>query len=162
MQTAVFIGRFQPVHKGHIHALKEAAKKFDEIIIILGSPTHKKTINERNPLTTKERIQTLKIILKHLKYKIKIQRDVGINRIWKQEVESKIPDDSIIVSGNSKVLQIFSTNHKTMKIIKKIPISATRIRKMIRKNDAKWKSFIPKKAMPYLKKFGIEGRLRNG
>ncbi|MDF2956278.1 MAG: Nicotinamide mononucleotide adenylyltransferase, partial [Candidatus Alkanophagales archaeon MCA70_species_2] len=34
---ALYIGRFQPYHKGHHFVIKEIASQFDEIVIVIGS-----------------------------------------------------------------------------------------------------------------------------
>lgn len=33
----VYIGRFQPVHTGHIHVIKEALKLSKELVLVIGS-----------------------------------------------------------------------------------------------------------------------------
>jgi len=36
-KIALFIGKFQPFHKGHLFALRQVLKKFDKVIIGIGS-----------------------------------------------------------------------------------------------------------------------------
>lgn len=50
---AVFIGRFQPYHKGHHHVATEALKIAKNLIFVIGS--HDKPRDVRNPFTTDER-----------------------------------------------------------------------------------------------------------
>ena len=52
MNVAFVIGRFQPVHKGHLELLK-ACSGFDKIIIMFGSSNESRT--KKNPLTFEER-----------------------------------------------------------------------------------------------------------
>ena len=51
---ALYIGRFQPFHKGHLKILQKLAKKYDEIIIGIGSSQYSNTLE--NPFTSEERI----------------------------------------------------------------------------------------------------------
>jgi bifunctional NMN adenylyltransferase/nudix hydrolase len=51
--TLVFIGRFQPLHKGHIHVIAEAAKLADIVLVLVGSANLPRT--PRNPFTYRER-----------------------------------------------------------------------------------------------------------
>ena len=37
MPTALFIGRFQPLHKGHIAVIKNLMKKYDKVLVGIGS-----------------------------------------------------------------------------------------------------------------------------
>lgn len=57
----VFIGRFQPVHKGHIHVIREALKLADKLILVIGSD--KKAPDIRNPFSTSFRINLIEASL---------------------------------------------------------------------------------------------------
>lgn len=50
---AVYIGRFQPFHKGHKHCVENALSKAEKLIIVIGSTNQSRTI--RNPWSFKER-----------------------------------------------------------------------------------------------------------
>ena len=50
---AIFIGRFQPPHKAHIHIIEEALKIAEQVVIVLGS--NRSAPNTRNPWTAVER-----------------------------------------------------------------------------------------------------------
>lgn len=53
MKTAVYIGRFQPVHDGHIETIKQALDENDQLIILIGSYNRLPTI--KNPFTIDQR-----------------------------------------------------------------------------------------------------------
>lgn len=57
----VFIGRFQPPHKGHISVVKQALKSVNKLIIVLGS--HFKALDTRNPFSTQQRIDLFNLSL---------------------------------------------------------------------------------------------------
>jgi bifunctional NMN adenylyltransferase/nudix hydrolase len=61
MRTGIFIGRFQPVHQGHIHALGVAASQVQKLYILVGSANQCRSI--RNPWTFEERKQMLALKL---------------------------------------------------------------------------------------------------
>jgi bifunctional NMN adenylyltransferase/nudix hydrolase len=54
----IFIGRFQPYHRGHHHVATEALKKTRNLLFVLGS--HDKARSTRNPFATDERIEIIK------------------------------------------------------------------------------------------------------
>ena len=58
MSRGLFIGRFQPIHIGHITAITNALKIVDELIIVIG--TSNKNIDLNNPFTTGERIEIVR------------------------------------------------------------------------------------------------------
>ena len=57
MKIAVYIGRFQPVHKGHMETIKKALDENDALFIVIGSALSPRT--PKNPWTTKEREEFL-------------------------------------------------------------------------------------------------------
>lgn len=61
MKTGIFIGRFQPVHQGHIHALGVAASQVQKLYILVGSANACRSI--KNPWTFDERKQMLSLKL---------------------------------------------------------------------------------------------------
>lgn len=52
MHYGVFIGRFQPYHRGHHHIVTEALKQVDRLIILVGSASN--PCSPKNPLTYDE------------------------------------------------------------------------------------------------------------
>ena len=50
---ALFIGRFQPFHKGHLKVIKDIIKKDYRVIIGIGSSQYSHTVD--NPFTSDER-----------------------------------------------------------------------------------------------------------
>ncbi|MFT6836049.1 MAG: bifunctional NMN adenylyltransferase/nudix hydrolase, partial [Francisellaceae bacterium] len=51
--ASVFIGRFQPFHKGHLHNIKSALEISEKLILIIGSASRARSI--KNPFTFDER-----------------------------------------------------------------------------------------------------------
>jgi bifunctional NMN adenylyltransferase/nudix hydrolase len=58
---AVFIGRFQPVHSGHLHIIREGLQQADKLIVLIGSAWQPR--NTRNPWTHHEREEMLRSCL---------------------------------------------------------------------------------------------------
>lgn len=63
MKTGIFIGRFQPVHQGHVHALGIAASQVDKLYILVGSANQCRSI--KNPWTYQERVSMLRTKLRN-------------------------------------------------------------------------------------------------
>jgi bifunctional NMN adenylyltransferase/nudix hydrolase len=61
MKTGIFIGRFQPAHQGHIHAIGVAASQVQKLYILVGSANQCRSI--KNPWTFDERKQMLHLKL---------------------------------------------------------------------------------------------------
>ncbi len=60
-QFGIYIGRFQPFHLGHLHTIRLALDRTEEVILILGS--HRVAPDIRNPWSSQERIDMLKSCL---------------------------------------------------------------------------------------------------
>ncbi|MFL6479721.1 MAG: adenylyltransferase/cytidyltransferase family protein, partial [Nitrososphaera sp.] len=58
MINGLFIGRFQPFHKGHLATVKFALERVDQLVIVIGSA--QKSHELRNPFTAGERIRMIK------------------------------------------------------------------------------------------------------
>lgn len=58
MKTGIFIGRFQPVHQGHIHAIGVAASQVDKLYLLIGSANACRSI--KNPWTYRERVDMIR------------------------------------------------------------------------------------------------------
>lgn len=71
---AIFIGRFQPFHKGHLEAIKWILKREKSIFIVIGST--QEFSNKNNPFSFKERKEMIKRTL--LAEKIKNFKIYGI------------------------------------------------------------------------------------
>lgn len=52
-KTAVYIGRFQPIHKAHLETIEKALERAQSLIIFIG--TDQRPCNIKNPFTTDER-----------------------------------------------------------------------------------------------------------
>jgi nicotinamide-nucleotide adenylyltransferase len=145
MKTALFVGRFQPFHMGHLKVIKWILKKYDKIVIVIGSS--QEVITEKNPFTFNERKKMIKKTLENekiegRKYKIIGVPDVYDDKIWIKSILKKAKFD-VVFTMNSWTRRCFD-NYKIK--VKKHPIfgniSGSMIRKMM-KNDEKWEKLVP-------------------
>jgi bifunctional NMN adenylyltransferase/nudix hydrolase len=58
----VYIGRFQPIHCGHVHVIRKALEICETLIMVIGSD--QKAADIRDPFSTKERIKLITLSLK--------------------------------------------------------------------------------------------------
>ena len=58
MKVGIFIGRFQPIHSGHIHALGIASSQVSKLYILVGSANQCRSI--KNPWTYDERVNMIR------------------------------------------------------------------------------------------------------
>lgn len=95
---AVFIGRFQPLHNGHIENIQNALKIADRVLILVGSAFAARNI--RNPFTFKERELMITAALQSIvetkdwfRFEIRPIRDFLYNdQDWMAEVQGVVFD----------------------------------------------------------------------
>ncbi|MDE1851313.1 MAG: nicotinamide-nucleotide adenylyltransferase [Candidatus Micrarchaeota archaeon] len=151
-RTGLFIGRFQPLHKGHMHAIRFCLERCDRLVIGIGSSQESGTGN--NPLTSTDRIRILKaglsssgIDLKRISF-LKIP-DFNDNDRWFRYITRRHKGIDVVFSRNRLVLRIF----KEHQIKAAMPpwherrmLVATRIREMIKKG-LRWQPLVPRGAV---------------
>lgn len=168
MVRALYIGRFNPPHKGHLEALKQifTNNKLDSVIIAIGSAQESYSIE--NPLTGGERFELVNIIIQN-RSEFQIKQtfilpllDINNNNLWVSQVQSICPKFDVVFSNNPLVRLLFE---KTDLKVNKIPLinrksySGTIIRKKMI-NDESWQEFVPEEILQLLKIYNIVQRLK--
>ena len=160
MKRALFIGRFQPFHNGHLHVAKTLSNKFDELIIGIGSSQEKNT--EKNPFSYNERKNMVSRTLSNNKiknFKIYPVPDLYDDVKWTNYILKKLPDFSVAYSGNDWTISCFNKHKiKAVKINLVNNLSSTKVRDLIKKNK-KWENLVPKEVYNYIKKINGEKRI---
>ncbi len=112
-KIALIIGRFQPLHKGHINLIKRYSKA--NYIIKFGIGSSDKSFEKDNPLTSEERNEIIRLAMKELKiksYEIYHIHDIRDDNYYVKHVLNIIGKFNIILTGNPKVLKLFR-DHET-------------------------------------------------
>ena len=140
---AVFVGRFQPFHKGHLRIVKKMSRKY-RLIIAIGSANRK---NRENPFSVKSRATMIRAALREANIKsvriIKVP-DMGNDQRWGRELASLAGNIDAVVTGNRWVIKCFKNyNVRFLKIKEKDrKISATKIRAAMAARRP-WRNFVP-------------------
>jgi nicotinamide-nucleotide adenylyltransferase len=166
-QTALLIGRFQPLHHGHIYILRSMLKKYPNIKIGIGSSQAKNTFS--NPFSGEERIQFIKSALKVRNIpldRVKIYEipDIFNANKWVEHVVSLVGEFDIVYANSDWVRQLF--NNKGYMLGKKTGIfkkkyNGSNIRKLINKNKKEWSRLVPKEVSDLIIKFNGIDRIKN-
>jgi len=128
---ALFIGRFQPFHSGHLDAIKQISQ--GEIIIGIGSSQYSDT--EDNPFSFGEREKMIKKSLAGLSinYRIIAIPDIHDAKNWVAHVKNIVGDFDVVYTGNELVKKLFEEGgHKVVQLKINIPISGTELRKKMK------------------------------
>jgi len=160
----LFIGRFQPFHMGHLKVVKYLLKKYDKIVIGIGSSQYKNTL--KNPFSFEERKTMIEKTLDNesmLEYEIIDIPDIHNPPKWVDHVLSIFSDFEVVASNNSFTKKLFGK--KGYKVID-TPIfdgenlSGKNIRKRI-KNNEEWQNLVPDPVVEIIKKINGIKRIKN-
>ena len=161
---ALYLGRFNPPHKGHIHAIKFILEQpdIDEVIILIGSG--EKGYSTKNPFTGGERLEMVTTIVRKnfdiKKFYIASIPDVNRNTIWPANVIDLVPSFDVVFTNNPLVQQLFLKI--ASKEVREVPLnnrsdySGKEIRKrMIMGKE--WKDLVPSEVVELIEMYqGIE------
>ncbi len=142
-RTAFFVGRFQPLHRGHLHALRKLFKEYPKVIIAIGSIDKS---GPDNPFTFGERKQMLDAALREYKgrYRIIGLRDMYSNGIWAGNAVKAARFD-VVVTGNRIVKECFLPLNFEIRepdFFHPEKYNGTKIRELIF-NGKKWRHLVP-------------------
>lgn len=156
MKTVIFVGRFQPFHKGHKHAIEDLKDNY-KVKIVIGSSKSEGTFE--NPLNSEERKEIISKCFPELE--ISEIPDFPSDDKWTEKLIRKTEFD-LAVSGNShtrKCLKEFGIEVKKPDILKPEKYKGELIRGKIVKGK-EWKDSVPECALGVLDSLGFEERVR--
>ena len=107
-KSVLIIGRFQPLHLGHLSLIERYYNAGFFIKIGIGSS--QKSHEKDNPLTVKEREKMINRVMKEYKinkYKIYSLSDIDADSDYVKHVLKIVGKFDTIVTGNPKVLKLF-------------------------------------------------------
>jgi nicotinamide-nucleotide adenylyltransferase len=160
----LFIGRFQPFHKGHLKIIVDASKKYQEVLIGIGSSQYGNKSD--NPFTATERKNMIEKSLNKIgvnNFKIILIPDIHNPPKWVDHVLSIVPDFDIVLSNNSFTKQLFVDKGFKVKetpLYNKDKYSGKVIRKRII-NGESWEDLVPQEVHDIIFKVNGEKRLKN-
>jgi len=158
MERALIIGRFQPVHNGHMEIIKRAAKRY-ELIIGIGSPLKSHTAD--NPFTGGERYEMILRALgeEGIRAHVIPIPDIEYNSVWASQVMSLCPPFDVVLSNNPLTIELFSPYKRVMEtaMFSRKEYSGKEIRKRMIEGK-EWHNLVPPAVAEYID--GIDGEER--
>ena len=166
-EVALFIGRFQPLHHGHIYIINYILKRYKKLKIGIGSS--QLSYKKNDPFTGEERVTFIKSAMetrnvKANRYAIYKIPDIFNAQKWVNHVISIVGHIDIIYSNSDWVRELFI--NKGYRVGKKLGIfkkkfNGSNIRKLIKNGDNSWTRLVPKEIAKLIRKFDGLKRIRS-
>ena len=162
--NALFIGRFQPFHLGHLHVIKYILHKYNQIIIGIGSSQYEHTID--NPFNFEERDLMIKKTLHAegiTEFTVVAIPDIHDPPRWVDHVVSLIPEFSVVFTNNNFTASLFTDKGYQVRkpgFYQKKKYSGEKIRSAMR-NCKPWKDLVHPAIHEYLDTINAELRVCN-
>ncbi len=166
-KRALVVGRFQPLHYGHLHVFRYALSKADELVIAIGSSQF--CCVPRNPLSVDERMEMLVRALRREGFPL---ADIMLSSV--PDTESPEEDWGLLVLDRVPKVDIaFSNDPETIRDLKRVGLevenipflkrdlyAATKIRELMLKGDPSWRELVPPSVLEFLLEIDMEKRVR--
>ncbi|UCG00492.1 MAG: nicotinamide-nucleotide adenylyltransferase [Candidatus Heimdallarchaeota archaeon] len=148
-ERGLFVGRFNPFHKGHLKAVQDILEQEDEIIIAIGSTQQSHTVSD--PFTAGERVLMIRAAMKELD--IPLERvyivtipDIHRNSVWVSHLRSYCPPFRRIYTNNSLTRRLFMEAGMEVRStgpFNRVDFKGAQIRKHMAEGT-KWSHMVPK------------------
>lgn len=154
-KKALFIGRFQPLHLGHLKAIDYLSKKYPRLTIAIGSSNKR---DEDNPISANDRLMLLRLATKRYNnLKFTFLADDSSNRLWTTKVKRRFdPKKYVICSMNplvNSLLKKAGYKFDTLGYSQRYLLEGKKIRRLIRQNKS-YSKRIPKEIQRWMKEKG--------
>ena len=165
-KRALFVGRFQPFHFGHLHAVKIILEESEELVIVVGSA--QMSHEPDNPFTAGERIEMIRRALDatdiaSARYMLIPIPDAPAHRVWVSQVESQTPIFDVVYTNQPltrRLLVEAGYDVHGIKLHKRDQYEATEIRQRILAGED-WRTLVPEEVHNYVLEIDGEGRIRD-
>lgn len=136
----VIIGRFQPLHNGHLALFDKALSFGDEVVVVIGSA--KQANSPKNPFTAAEREVMIRAVYPGRAMRFVHLRDYHDDELWNDAVRQAVGDQARIVGMEKDDSSYYLRNFPQWERVL-VPqcedLSATEVRKLVfANNPAKW------------------------
>ena len=165
MKVGILIGRFQPLHKGHVNAIEFARDNSERLFVIVGSA--EKSNQERNPFSFEERKKMISLALKGKKLHDNISivpiNDASNHTELIKSIKNTIGEYNLIFTNDELTEKLFKEDGAevlNVPLQDRNELSATEVRKRL-ELDKEWESLVTPEIAQYLKEINAVERMKS-
>ena len=165
MKVGILVGRFQPLHKGHVKAIQFARNNSDKLYIIVGSA--EKSNQKRNPFSFEERKRMIELAINEKKLQDNISivpiNDANNHTEWIASIKNTVGEYNLIFTNDELTEKLFKKNETkviNVPLLDRNILSATEVRKRL-ELDKEWKSLVIPEIANYLTEINAVERMKS-
>lgn len=160
--SALFLGRFQPFHLGHLNDVKIALHECDELIIAVGSSENR--IEKHNPFIYEERKHMISAALQEERienYQILGVPDINDDAKYVAHTKRFVPSFDKVYTGSKNTKKLFEEAGYKVVFVKLFQdIHATFVRECMAKGSG-WELLVPRAVHDYILEIDGVNRVKN-
>jgi nicotinamide-nucleotide adenylyltransferase len=165
-KRALYVGRFQPFHLGHLKAIKDIVGNAEELVIAIGSAQY--GYDPLNPFTGGERLTMIRLALNEAKvnpakYLIVPVPDLHRPLVWVSWVVSLVGYIDVVFSNEAVTVRAFKEKGYRVEPItpyRQELYSGSEIRRRMRE-DEEWRDLVPKSVASYIESLDGVARIKD-
>ena len=166
INRALYVGRFQPFHLGHLDTIKIVLKSVDELVVVIGSAQY--SHNANNPFTAGERLVMVRRALEeagiaYSRLWIVPVPDVHLHMLWVSALEGYTPKFNVVYSNEPLTRRLFMEKGykvKNIRFFERKNYNSTLVREKMLKDES-WTSLVPKSVAQFITEIDGVNRLRD-
>ena len=166
VRRGLYVGRFQPFHSGHLHAIMDALEEVDELVIVIGSAQY--SHNVTNPFTAGERLVMIRKALEEAgiddsRLWIVPVPDVHLHMMWVSSLVGFTPKFDFVYSNEPLTRRLFMEagyKVKSIRLFDRKLYSSTAIRMKMVKGE-NWEKLVPKSVAAFIREIDGINRLQD-
>ena len=166
VRRGLYVGRFQPFHSGHLHAIMDALEEVDEVVIVIGSAQY--SHNVTNPFTAGERLVMIRKALEEAgiddsRVWIVPVPDVHLHMMWVSSLVGFTPKFDFVYSNEPLTRRLFMEagyEVKAIRFFERKQYSSTLIREKMLKNEG-WEELVPKSVAAFIREIDGINRIQD-
>lgn len=152
------VGRFQPLHNGHVGLVRRAVEECVDVTLVLGSPTARQDL--RNPFTADERKAMLAAVFPGLR--VVAVPDVNNPPRWVGLVTEAVGPFGRAYGNDDATLDLFEQARVEVVrpgLVQRERYEGRAIRALLAEGDPEWRKCVPREVASLLDQWQAQKRL---
>ncbi len=166
VKRGLFVGRFQPIHLGHLKAIRDVLNEVDELVIVIGSAQYSHNVDD--PFTAGERLVMVRGALEEAGVDCRQiwlvpVPDVHLHVMWVSALKGYTPKFDVVYSNEPLTRRLFMEDGyevKSIRFHKRKVYSSTEIRERMLNGEG-WEKLVPRSVVELIREIDGVNRLRD-